>query len=63
MTDHIELTQEQLLKITPDLKDFLNKTRNELKGTDRRQFMAHVVLLMGKGGQRRALKELGWNDG
>jgi len=61
MTDHIELTQEQLLKITPELKYFLNKTREELKGTERRQFMAHVVLLMGKGGQRRALKELGWN--
>jgi len=61
MTDHMELTQEQLLIITPELKCFLNKTRAELKGTDRRQFMAHVVLLMGKGGQRRALKELGWN--
>lgn len=61
MTDHIELTQEQLLEITPAMKCLLNTTRAKMKGTDRRQFMAHVVLLMGKGGQRRAAKELGWN--
>ena len=61
MTDHIGLTQEQLFKITPEMKCLLNNTRAKMKGTDRRQFMAHVVLLMGKGGQRRAAKELGWN--
>lgn len=60
MTDHIELTQEQLVKITPEIKCLLNDTRARMKGTDRRQFMAHVVLIMGKGGQRMAEKELGW---
>ena len=54
MNDHIELQQERLIKITPELKSFLNKTRAELKGTKRRQFMAHVGSFMGKGGQRRA---------
>ncbi len=54
MTDHIELPQEQLVEITPEMKCFINETRARMKGTDRRQFMAHVVLIMGKGGQRRA---------
>ena len=62
MTDHIELTQEQLVEITPEMKYLLNDTRARLKGTDRRQFMAHVVLIMGKGGQRMAEKELGWTS-
>ena len=61
MTDHIESTQQQFSKITPEMKCFFNKTRDQMKGTDRRQFMAHVVLLMGKGGQRKAEEELGWN--
>ncbi len=61
MTDHVEFTQEQLFKITPEMKCFLNQTRANLKGAERRLFMARVVLLMGKGGQRRAQNELGWN--
>lgn len=60
MKDHTELRKEDLLKLTPEMKSFLNKTREGLKGTDKRQFMAHVVSLMGKGGQRRAQAELGW---
>lgn len=61
MSDHIIFMQEQLINITPELKNFLNDTRAKFKGAERRLFMARVVLLMGKGGQRRALKELGWN--
>ena len=61
MKDHIDLQQEQLINITPEMKSFLNKTRGGLKGTERRQFMAHVVSLMGKGGQRRANNKLGWD--
>ena len=60
MMDQIEFSQDELANITPALKRLLNDTRSKLKGTDRRQFMAHVVLLMGKGGQRRAERELGW---
>jgi len=61
MTGHMEITKEQLIQITPEMNYFLNQTRKGLKGTERRQFMAHVVSLMGKGGQRRAKYELGWN--
>ena len=61
MNHHTKLHQDQLVNLTPEMKSFLNKTRDDLKGTERRQFMAHVVSLMGKGGQRKAQKELGWN--
>lgn len=63
MNDHIKLQQEHLINLTPEMKSFLNKTRAGLKGTERRQFMAHVVSLMGRGGQRRAQEELGWERG
>ncbi len=48
-------------EITPEMKKFLNETKDSLKGGDRRVFMAKVVRLMGPGGQLRAQKELGWN--
>ncbi len=48
-------------EITPELKKALNETKNTLKGSDRRLFMAKIVRLMGRGGQRRAELELGWN--
>jgi hypothetical protein len=48
-------------QLTPELKTFLNETRSKLKGSQRRKFMANVVKLMGKGGQRRAERELGWD--
>ena len=62
MIDHQKLLDSQAIdKITPELKKFLNETRSNLKGSQRRQFMAQVVLLLGKGGQRRAERELGWD--
>lgn len=47
--------------LTPTLKKFLNTTRGQLKGHERRQFMARVVSLMGPGGQIKAERELGWD--
>ncbi len=47
--------------LTPTLKEFLNTTRNQLNGHERRQFMARVVSLMGTGGQLKAERELGWD--
>ncbi len=52
---------EPIGEITPEFKQFLNETRDLLKGGDRRMFMAKVVRLLGPGGQRRAERELGWN--
>jgi len=47
--------------LSPEMKSFLNETRSQLKGCERRKFMARVVQLMGKGGQLRAERELGWD--
>jgi hypothetical protein len=52
---------EAISEITPDLKAALNETRAKLKGFDRRRFMAQIVMSLGRGGQRRAMRELGWN--
>ncbi len=50
-----------ITNLTPTLKEFLNTTRNQLKGHERRQFMARVASLMGPGGQIKAERELGWD--
>lgn len=47
--------------LSQEMKAFLNETRSKLKGCERRKFMAGVVRIMGKGGQLRAERELGWN--
>ncbi len=47
--------------LTPELKEFFNETLSKLKGNERRKFMAKVVRLLGKGGQVRAERELGWD--
>jgi len=39
------------------------ETARRLKGYDRRSFMAQIVKAYGKGGQRWAERELGWNRG
>ncbi len=49
------------LEITPELKETLNETRSNLKGAERRKFMAKIVKLLGPGGQRKAERELGWD--
>ena len=62
MIDHQSLLDRQSIdQLTPEQKKFLNETRSKLKGSERRKFMAKVVILMGKGGQRRAERELGWD--
>jgi len=49
------------MALTDELKALFRDTANKLKGHKRRTFMAQVVKLLGKGGQRRAEKELNWN--
>jgi len=48
-------------ELTSETKALFNETRAKLKGHQRRQFMAQVVSLLGRGGQLRAEKELGWD--
>ncbi len=62
MIDHPELLNlDKINTLSPEIKRFLNETRAKLKSSERRKFMAEVVRLMGKGGQRRAERELGWD--
>lgn len=52
---------EEKIELTHEVKTLLIETGKELKGSARRLFMARAVKAMGKGGQRRAERELGWN--
>ncbi len=51
------------MKLTETLKGIFTKTAEALKGHACRIFMAQVVKSLGKGGQRRAETELGWDRG
>ena len=49
------------MELTDELKSLFVETAQMLKSSERRIFMAQVVKRLGKGGQRRAEQELGWN--
>ena len=49
------------LHLSLDLKELLIETAKKLKSSDRRMFMAKTVNNLGKGGQRKAEAQLGWN--
>ena len=62
MTEHKhDLTRLANGELTSEIKTLLQETRDKLKGAERRQFMAQVVSVLGRGGQLRAEKELGWD--
>ena len=48
------------MELTDDLKAIFIETAEQLQGWARRTFIAEVVNLMGRGGQRQAESELGW---
>jgi hypothetical protein len=52
---------KERLRLTPQVKEILQETANQLKGSDRRMFMAKTVNALGKGGQRKAESKLGWD--
>lgn len=49
------------MELTPEVKSLLIETAKELQGSARRLFMARTVKALGKGGQRKAERELGWD--
>ena len=49
------------MELSETLKGIFKETAKALKGSERRLFMARIVKALGKGGQRRAEAELGWN--
>lgn len=50
-----------MMELTEEVKALLLNTAKDLKGSALRMFMARTVQALGKGGQRRAERELGWN--
>ena len=50
-----------MVELTEALKETYIETARALKGSDRRVFMAQIVKSLGRGGQRRAARELGWS--
>ena len=51
------------MELTESIKKLLQETAKMLKGGARRVFMARSIKELGKGGQRRAERELGWDRG
>ena len=51
------------MELTDSLKGLLTETAATLRGSERRHFMARTVQELGRGGQRRAERELGWCRG
>lgn len=49
------------MELTAEIKMLLQDAAEKLKGSDRRTFMAKVVNTLGRGGQRLAERELGWD--
>ncbi len=49
------------MELTPEVKSLLIETAKDLQGSARRLFMARTVKALGKGGQRKAERELGWD--
>lgn len=50
-----------MTELSEEFKRLAMETAEELRGVDRRLFMARTVRSLGEGGQRRAELELGWN--
>jgi len=50
-----------MLELTDSLKKLLKEIANHLKSDESRRFMAKTVEELGRGGQRLAARELGWN--
>lgn len=48
------------MELTDELKTTYRDTAKALKGSHRRVFMAGIVKALGRGGQSRAARELGW---
>jgi hypothetical protein len=49
------------VELTETLKETFITTAKQLKGSERRIFMARITRELGAGGQTKAEKELGWN--
>ncbi len=51
------------MELTKELREMYIQTAEKLSGSERRIFMAQVTRILGRGGQRKAERLLGWNRG
>lgn len=51
----------KVIKLTDTLKTLFQETAKQLKGSEHRRYIAQTVKELGKGGQRLAERELGWD--
>lgn len=58
---HDMITRQTMTPFPPSLKTLLRETAATLQGSDRRMFMAKTVRMLGRGGQRKVARELGWD--
>jgi len=58
---HYITSAQKTSPFPPALKTLLMETAATLKGSDLRMFMAKTVRMFGRGGQRKAAQELGWD--
>ena len=49
------------IELSPERQETYQVTAQQLQGSERRLFMARIVKLLGRGGQRYAERELGWD--
>jgi hypothetical protein len=49
------------MELSQELRETYIETAKQLKGSERRLFMARIVKSLGYGGQRQAERELGWD--
>jgi len=50
-----------VIELTDSTKTLFRETAKQLKGSERRRYIAQTVKELGKGGQRQAQRELGWD--
>lgn len=53
--------EDKAIELSDEQKQLYQDTAKRLKGHERRVFMARVVKSLGRGGQRQARRELGWD--
>jgi len=61
-TDSVRVEMKSI-EVTEAVEVLWKETAQQLRGSERRQFMAKVVRQLGRGGQTWAQRELGWNRG
>lgn len=61
LTDLLSNSTYNSIQLTPPVKEIIIEAAKNMRGSAQRMFMAKTVIMLGKGWQRKAEKEFGWN--